>query len=266
MRTIGNTLCWISVAISLLASACAGIDIFGDGEGMEPQVEILSFSQEGDTTWLLVDIVQGDRPLNFVGIAYSQEVEIDLVENQSLYEVEGSGTYDIPVAGLEPEQMYHFVAFVGQQYSLVESEADSFFVPRPVSPEAPCMVTMNVIEDRGGTYDNLSVSRDGGYADLGEYGLTISTGLGRPRITVNFSSVPTSGIYTTSTYDRLESKPQNVFLFYRVGVLQTSIDPEQDVFVEKLTENHYLISFCEMTYSFPDISGTWEFSGQVEVE
>jgi len=242
-----------------------GFGIFESGEINSPEIEILSISQDDESTLITVQIRAGSFELELAGVSYNREENFSIVENQSLYGVTDAGVYELSVDGLTPERTYYFRAFVGEDSAYAESQTVSFFVPRPVAPAIPCMLVQNQINDRGATFNNPLITTNNGVGGGSQYGFRIDSGIGGSIITVGFVNLPTSGIYQTSTFGGLDTNARNVYIGYRSGFLEGSIQTGQSVYVEKLGERHYLVSFCDMRYTVSGSSTVFTFTGQVEV-
>lgn len=252
-----------AIALSIL-SGC-GVSIFEPAEVNLPEIEILSVAQDASTTLVTVDIQGGSALLELAGVAYGEQADFQTTDQQVIYQVLQPGTYDLPIGGLTPERQYYLRAFVRDEFAYAESQTASFLVPRPEAPTIPCTLVRNQIRDEGLTFNEPRVSATTGSGGGGRYGARIESGIGGPIITLNFASVPNSGIYQTSDFNTLATSAEHVFISYQRGFVQGSAQVDQAVYVEKLGDQQYLISFCDISYTISGSSGLFSFTGQVEV-
>lgn len=249
--------------LAILAAGCTGIDIFGKGDLPLPEISITSITQDGDSTRVAVDIVQGYQPLDFLGLAFSQEPGFTMEDNQQLFPLEEAGSVEIALARLEPENTYYFQAFLGDVQFYAESEVASFFIPRPSPPDIPCELTLNTISNQAAVYDVYFVREVNPTGFYTNYGLSLEAG--RVTMTFSFNTVPNSGTYTTVSNPNKAIDSRDVYGSLQIGGFQVqfgSFDEGQDLFVEKIGDKHFIVSFCEWTHNL----GTSRYSGQVETK
>lgn len=245
----------------ILATGCTGISIFDKKDYSLPVVSITSIIQDGDTTRVAVEVTPGLQPLDFLGIAFSQEADFAIEDNQQLYPLTKAGSLEIALAGLESEKTYYFRVFMGDAQYLAESGVVSFFIPRPDAPVIPCQVTLNTISHPTAAFDVYYVREVNPNGSYTNYGLGLEAG--QVTMTFSFVSVPTSGTYTTvSNSDRAIAARDVHGAISLNGFQFGSFTEGQSIYVEKLGDKHFIVSFCDLAHSLNSVL----YSGQVEID
>jgi len=220
-------------------SSCK-FDLFEKNEFNIPEVSIDNIEQNFDTTFLDVTVNSNDDFIELIGMSYKKNEIPVVTNNQTLFEG-GVGQFRVPIIDLDPENEYFFKAFAGNGYSYGESEPQSFNVPLR-TPIVPCELNENRIIFNGLDQTINSISFD---HDNDDY--TISASSSNMSIRLEFTSPPTSAIYTTATDFLGSDNNSNRKVSIDITSWQWYIIADYGkVYVEKKGENQYNISFCDL--------------------
>ncbi len=243
----------------LALSAC---DLFESNDYKLPIIEITGFFQDKDTTLVQVSADDSGTELEYIGISYNQTGNPHVTENQILFGP-GSGELLLPVEELTPESLYYFRAFIVEENVFAESEVDSFRVPLPEPPIPPCTLEEGVIMDGINVYDDLSSGTSDTYEGyvLIVYPANLTGGSFR----FTFIDYPTSDVYTPS-YELDYEFPNWVRVeYWGTGAPIKNFEREGAVYIEKLEDFKWSVSFCGLKYQLGSASPR-EVSGNFQVE
>lgn len=223
----------------------------GFGSGNELSVtttEITSISNnEAFTGGTIND--DGDQSILSTGVCWSTTPAPTI--NDEVLEDFGSGaTFTSQLTGLLPNTEYFVRAFIGTEQEVAYGQELSFTTTN-VAPTVPCNIQDNKL-------DILTVNNNFSYTSVlfiedafGDFVL-MGSGSGSD-LRIYFENVaPSTGIYTTASQGFLANNECSVAGTFFNRTFRADLD--HDIYVEKISDDQYNISFCDLSFGCVDTS------------
>lgn len=237
--------------ISTLLSCTTDNNESGFGNGDELSVtttEITAISNnEALTGGTIVD--DGGQPILSAGVCWNTS-PAPTVNDQVLEDFGSGDTFTSQLTGLVPNTEYFVRAFIGTGQEVAYGQELSFTTTN-VAPTVPCSIQDNKL-------DMLTLSNDYSYSSVifseDAFGDFVMTGGGSGSdLRIYFENVaPSTGVYRTASQGSLTNGECSVAgTFFNMTFRAAS---GQDVYVEKISDNQYSISFCDLPFGSIDPS------------
>jgi len=233
---------FVLLSFLILMQSCK-FDLFEKIEFITPTVSILDMEIQQDTVFIIVDIIDNGAPVEVIGIAYKIGEDPHITDNQQFYGGE-SGTFSIPIVGINGGENYTFMAFAGNDYTLGYSEPVSFDIPTNFGFRAPCALTSDELEINGVKYP----TRQGGSSGSFLTGFRLSPSSFDFEMDIFFTEPPLRGVYTTSLEGVRELSDGNSFIVLTIDNYQSNIKAGSTIYVDKEPSGNYIISFCDLKW------------------
>lgn len=194
-------------------------------------------------------IKEGTSPVLTKGVSWSKDPNPTIDDNYT--EVSGdSPTFESTLTELEPETQYFVRSYATNASGTVYGNQVEFTT---LEVTAPCSPEDNTLNHDGMKITYTRIGAGENYSFFGEYGVMGSGMYGDLR--VDFNHVPKSGVYKIVT-DFSLNRTLNESIISAVvdqGVMNSWCtsrpSPGAEIYVTKLAENSYKITFCAIEFS-----------------